>query len=88
MCNSQVSVNSQVIKSTEQAVAKANAMFKAGDKVVLTATSIINDYKYLNVVGEYEFTCHDGMAYILVKAKGQRVARSLCVNPLTMIAKA
>lgn len=62
--------------------------FKAGDKVILTASSIVNDHKYIGIVAEYEFTCHDGMAYILVKAKGQRKARSLCVNPLTMLAKA
>lgn len=80
--------NQQVIDSMNNAKSAANAKFSKGDKVIMVATSIINDYKYLNVVGEYEFTTHDGMAYILVKAKGQRVARSLCVNPLTMLVQA
>lgn len=79
--------NQQVVDSMNKAQSAANAMFKEGDDVVITCGLPINYDKYLNVVGKYEFTCHDGMAYVLVKAKGQRVPRSICVNPLTMIKK-
>lgn len=50
-----------------------------GQKVVIGQMSLINDHKYIGLTGTVDFE-YDTLVYVLVRAKGQRTDRSICIH--------
>lgn len=59
--------------------------YQPGDKVMIKASSFINEQPYINVPGVVDFQCSavagvPGLVYVLVKTNGQRKPRSIATN--------
>lgn len=50
-----------------------------GQKVVIGQMSLINDHKYIGLTGTVDFE-YDTLVYVLVRVKGQRKDRSICIH--------
>lgn len=64
--------------------------FNAGDKVKVVSGNCINDYKYFNIEGTVDFQCSpvagiDGLVYVMIKAPGQRKARSVTAHTDSLV---
>jgi hypothetical protein len=57
----------------------ATRKWQGGEKVVIGQMSLINDHKYIGLTGTVDFE-YDTLVYVLVRAKGQRKDRSICIH--------
>lgn len=57
----------------------ATRKWQGGEKVVIDHVTPINDRMYIGLTGTVDFEW-DTLVYVLVRAKGQRVDRSICVH--------
>lgn len=57
----------------------ATRKWQGGEKVVIGRMSLINHHKYIGLVGTVDFE-YDTLVYVLVRAKGERKDRSICIH--------